>query len=103
MEKKQEWLDRGKEGAAYNPHFDAIDPEFLNDQDQFAYESLEFLSVDEFENLKRARQQELKNKDLPEVSAVDDFWAYLGNRYMGIVGEQRKYQKKHLGKNPSEL
>jgi|GEM_PF-6557973 len=83
MEKKAEWEARGQKGAAYNPHFDGINPEFLSATEMDLYEKVKEgnLNEEKFRELcaEVAARMNKEDEDKPEHQTVDYFLMYMAN------------------------
>lgn len=82
MTKKKAWEARDMEGEAYNPHFDLINSEYLEEAEREVYEKYQsdHLTVEKFRTLRSAAMKDYEK--LPagaEKDAIGDFWAYIGN------------------------
>lgn len=82
MAKKRDWERRGMKGEAYDPHFDLINPECLGETEREVYDKYQdgTLTADEFLALRDLANEEYeKLMDGAEKTALNNFWAYLGN------------------------
>lgn len=85
MANKKSWLARGKTGEAYNPHFDDIDPQYLNEEDLIIYkkfkeDTLSFEEMREYQN--KMTGEEAGDFVNPVNKSRNNFQAYLANKLL---------------------
>lgn len=103
MEKKKKWEEGGKKPGdnrkAYDAHFDAIEPEYLTDEDLEIYRKFkkENLSKEEFLNYKENMKNKLK-EDYETLGSKSrhDFQAWLSNKIL-VREIIKKYGERRLG------
>lgn len=103
MQKKEDWIARGKTGEEYNPHFNDIDTKFLEKSDFELYKKYEEgIELNEFEEMKASVVKELseiKEKDPERYNFRSVFWEYVANL---IQIQQREKIRKELAKMKKE-
>ena len=100
MAKKKAWEERGRTGEAYDPHFDQIKPEFLEQPERMAYAAVEAdqMTAKELRWLhhdanRAAAERFGKREESPQRQSVNDFWGFLTNRFMGRKAPRRKEER----------
>lgn len=92
MNKRKAWEDRGMEGKAYNPHFDAINQDYLEEPEREVYEKYQDdnLSTDEFRELRSAANKNYKKLPVDaKKETLSNFWAYIGNLVTAREGRRQ--------------